>query len=43
MKGRNCQLTRDALLRLELHSNPHLLSVVRGAVERLSKVLGVFP
>jgi anti-sigma regulatory factor (Ser/Thr protein kinase) len=40
MKHRSCQLTRDVLLRLNIHSNPHLLSVVRGAVERLSEVFG---
>jgi anti-sigma regulatory factor (Ser/Thr protein kinase) len=40
MKRQNGQLSRDLLLRLELHSNPHLLGVVRGAVERLAEVLG---
>jgi len=40
MQGRNCQLSRGLLLRLELQSNPHLLGVVRGAVERLAEVMG---
>jgi anti-sigma regulatory factor (Ser/Thr protein kinase) len=40
MKRQNGRISRDLLLRLELHSNPHLLGVVRGAVERLAEVLG---
>jgi anti-sigma regulatory factor (Ser/Thr protein kinase) len=40
MRTRDFQLSRGLLLRLELHSNPHLLCVVRGAVERLAQVLG---
>ena len=40
MKRQNGPLSRGVLLSLELHSNPHLFSVVRGAVERLTEVLG---
>jgi serine/threonine-protein kinase RsbW len=31
------------LLKLELHSDPHLLCVVRGALERLTEVFGFSP
>src|SRR5260370_14957540 len=40
MKGRNFPLSRRFLLRLALHTNPHLLCVVRGAVERCAEVFG---
>jgi anti-sigma regulatory factor (Ser/Thr protein kinase) len=40
MKEKNRRLSREFLLKLELHSNPRLLRVVRGAVERLAEVLG---
>ena len=33
-------MSRDLLLKLELHSNPNLLCVVRGAMERLTEVFG---
>jgi len=40
MKERNRRLSREFLLKLELHSNPRLLRVVRGVVERLAEVFG---
>jgi len=40
MKERKRRLSREFLLKLELHSNPRLLRVVRGAVERLAEVFG---
>lgn len=36
----NCQLNRSLLLKLELHSDPCSLCVVRGAVERLAEGVG---
>jgi serine/threonine-protein kinase RsbW len=33
-------MSRDLLLKLELHSNPNLLCVVRGAMERLTEAFG---
>jgi serine/threonine-protein kinase RsbW len=33
-------MSRDLLLKLELRSNPNLLCVVRGAMERLTEVFG---
>ena len=40
MKERKRRLSGEFLLKLELHSNPHLLRVVRGAVECLAEVFG---
>jgi anti-sigma regulatory factor (Ser/Thr protein kinase) len=37
---RNFELNRGLLLKLELRSNPNLLCVIRGAVERLTEVFG---
>jgi serine/threonine-protein kinase RsbW len=34
------RMSQDLLLKLELHSNPNLLCVVRGAMERLTEVFG---
>jgi anti-sigma regulatory factor (Ser/Thr protein kinase) len=39
-KGRNGDLSRGLLLRLELPSDPSLLCAVRGAVERLTESFG---
>ena len=39
-KGRNGDLSRGLLLRLDLLSDPNLLCVVRGAVERLTESFG---
>jgi serine/threonine-protein kinase RsbW len=36
-------MSGDLLLKLELRSNPNLLSVVRGAMERLTEVFGFSP
>jgi serine/threonine-protein kinase RsbW len=36
-------MTGDLLLKLELQSNPNMLSVVRGAMERLTEVFGFSP
>jgi serine/threonine-protein kinase RsbW len=36
-------MSGDLLLKLELCSNPNLLSVVRGAMERLTEVFGFSP
>ena len=43
MKEPKRRLSREFLLKLELHSNPRLLRVVRGAVERLAEVFGFSP
>jgi anti-sigma regulatory factor (Ser/Thr protein kinase) len=40
MKQFTCELNRSLLLKLELHSDPCLLCVVRGAVERLAEGVG---
>ena len=39
-KKRNFEVNRGLLLKLELRSNPNLLCVIRGAVERLTEVFG---
>ena len=39
-KGRVSRLRRDLLLKIELLSNPNVLSVVRGAVERVAETVG---
>jgi len=36
-------MSGDLLLKLELRSNPNMLSVVRGAMERLTEVFGFSP
>jgi anti-sigma regulatory factor (Ser/Thr protein kinase) len=36
-------MSGDLLLKLELQSNPNMLSVVRGAMERLTEVFGFSP
>src|SRR5580698_5083219 len=40
LKGRNGDLSRGLLLKLELPSDPSLLCAVRGAVERLTEYFG---
>ena len=40
MRRPGCKFSRSLLLRLELKSNPRLLSVVRGAVKSLTEVFG---
>lgn len=40
LQGEGASLSRDLLLKLELDSNPNVLCVVRGAVERLAEVVG---
>jgi serine/threonine-protein kinase RsbW len=40
MRRPGCKLSRSLLLRLELKSNPRLLSVVRGTVKSLTEVFG---
>lgn len=42
-KGSSPPANDEFLLKLELHSDPELLSVVRGALERLTEVLGFSP
>ena len=42
-KGSSPPANDEFLLKLELHSDPKLLSVVRGALERLTEVLGFSP
>jgi len=41
--GRKSPVERRLLLKLELLSDPKLLSVVRGALERLTEVFGFSP
>jgi len=40
IKGRTAASRNDLLLKLELHSDPRLLSAVRGALEPLTELLG---
>src|SRR6202048_643437 len=42
-KGVSLASGEGFLLKLEFHSDPQLLSVVRGALERLTEVLGFSP
>jgi anti-sigma regulatory factor (Ser/Thr protein kinase) len=39
-RGQNLELSRGLLLKLAMRSDPSLLCVVRGAMERLTEVLG---
>lgn len=43
MEARAAASNNGLLLKLELHSDPKLLSAVRGALERLTELLGLSP